>query len=123
MKRLRLLACLLISSVSLCSASDTLAEKQLAPVVQVEDLLKKIDFSRARIGLDHEGPESHTDGAEFREKGFFKRNIFEIEVTAAEGKDLTSKMNAQKLIFTFNDKQESENFNAGFRRAIQLCSK
>jgi len=60
---------------------------------------------------------------EFNEKNFFRRSVVHMDVTAAEGPDLTSKMTAQKLLFTFEDKQEAENFNVAFRRAIQLCSK
>lgn len=60
---------------------------------------------------------------QFKWKGFFRRSVFEMEITAAEGKDLTSSMTAQKLTFAFEDKKESEDFNIAFRRAIQLCSK
>ena len=66
-------------------------------------------------------PATGTWRTEFREKGFFKRSIFEMEITAAEGKGLKSNMTAQKLIFTFDDKQEAEDFNVAFRRLIQLC--
>lgn len=58
---------------------------------------------------------------QFREKGFFRRSIFEMEITAAEGKELHN-MTAQRLNFTFDDKQASEDFNVAFRRAIQLCT-
>jgi hypothetical protein len=60
---------------------------------------------------------------EFKQKGFFRRSIFEMQITAAEGKDLTSTMTAQKLIFLFDDKKDGEDFTVAFRRAIKLCSK
>jgi hypothetical protein len=49
-------------------------------------------------------------------------SIFEMEITAAEGKDLTGKMTAQKLRFFFDDKKEGDDFNVAFRQAIKLCS-
>ena len=58
----------------------------------------------------------------YKEKGFFKSRPFVIEITAAEGKDLSKTMDAGRLLFTFDDKNESETFDAAFRRAIQLCS-
>lgn len=59
---------------------------------------------------------------EFKGRGFFRRSMFEMEITAAEGPDLKSTMTSQKLFFTFDNKQERETFNKAFRRAIQLCS-
>ena len=59
---------------------------------------------------------------EYKWKGFFKRRLFEMEITAAEGPDLKSTMTSQKLRFMFDDKQESETFDKAFRQAIQLCS-
>jgi hypothetical protein len=59
---------------------------------------------------------------DFQWSGFFKMSIFEMEITAAEGKDLTGKMTAQKLRFFFDDKKEGDDFNVAFRQAIKLCS-
>lgn len=59
---------------------------------------------------------------DFQWSGFFKLSIVEMEITAAEGKDLTGKMTAQKLNFFFDDKKEGDDFNVAFRQAIKLCS-
>jgi hypothetical protein len=58
----------------------------------------------------------------FKEKGFFKRFVFQMEITAAEDPELKGKMKAATLTFTFDDKDESERFDAAFRQAIKLCS-
>jgi hypothetical protein len=60
---------------------------------------------------------------EFKEKGFFRRSVFEMEITAAEGPNLKGKMNAGTLTFTFDDKDESERFDTAFREVIKLCAK
>ena len=59
---------------------------------------------------------------EFKEKGFFRRRPLEMQITSAEGANLKSKMNAETLTFTFDDKEESESFNVAFRQAIKLCT-
>jgi len=58
----------------------------------------------------------------FKEKGFFKRSVFQMEITAVEDPELKGKMHAGTLTFTFDDKDESERFDAAFRQAIKLCS-
>ncbi len=59
---------------------------------------------------------------DFQWSGFFKMSVVEMQITAAEGKDLTGKMTAQKLNFFFDDKKEGDDFNVAFRQAIKLCS-
>ena len=61
--------------------------------------------------------------AEFKEKGFFRRSIFEMEITAAEAPELKDKMDAGTLTFTFDDKEESERFNSALRQAMGLCAR
>ncbi len=58
----------------------------------------------------------------FKEKAFFLRFVFQMEITAAEDPELKGKMRAETLTFTFDDKDESERFDAAFRQAIKLCS-
>jgi hypothetical protein len=59
----------------------------------------------------------------FKEKGFFKRSVFQMELTAVEDTGVKGKMKAGTLTFTFDDKEESERFNAALRQAIALCAR
>jgi len=59
----------------------------------------------------------------FKEKGFFKRFVFQMEITAVEDPGLKGKMQAATLTFTFDDKEESERFNSALRQAIGLCAR
>ena len=59
----------------------------------------------------------------FKEKAFFLRFVFQMEVTAAEDSETKGKMKAETLTFTFDDKEESETFNSAFRQAIRLCTR
>ena len=58
----------------------------------------------------------------FKEKGFFKRFVFQIEITAVEDSGLKDKMKAATLTFTFDDKKGSQRFDSAFRQAIGLCA-
>lgn len=73
----------------------------------------KYSFEEKRFG---------TWRVDFEWSGFFKTSVVEMQITAAEGKDLTGKMTAQKLNFFFDDEKESDDFNVAFRQAIKLCS-
>lgn len=59
----------------------------------------------------------------FKEKGFFLRFVFQMEVTALEDPGLKRKIKAATMTFTFDDKEESERFNSAIRQAIGLCTK
>ena len=102
-------------------------EKQLTPQTGVLSVpLNKLKYKGSTTPkfIEHKnGPVIGTWKTEFEEKGFFRRNVIEMEISAAEGVDLKSKMTARYLFFMFDDKTEAENFNLAFRRAIQLCAK
>lgn len=102
-------------------------EKQLTPQSGVLSVpLNKLKYKGSTTPKYIKDPKSAnvigTWKTEFEEKGFFRRNVIEMEVSAAEGIDLKSKMTARNLFFMFDDKTEAENFNIAFRRAIQLCA-
>lgn len=104
-------------------------EKKLTPQTGVLVIpLDKLDYKKGKTPYRYTKDPAlakllGTWRTEFREKGFFRRSLFEMQITAAEDQALKSNMTAQKLMFTFADKQESEDFNVAFRRAIQLCTK
>ena len=60
---------------------------------------------------------------EFKEKGFFRRFVFQMEITAVEDPGLKGKLKAATLTFAFDDKEESERFNSALRQAIRLCTR
>ena len=104
-------------------------EKKLTPQSGV--LFIPLDQMRYGGG---KGPYQHTKNAEkakllgtwrteFKEKGFFKRSVFQMEITAVEDPGLKGKMKAGMLSFTFDDKEVSDRFNSGLRQAIRLCSR
>lgn len=58
----------------------------------------------------------------FQPKGFFVRNIFGMELYAAQPGEITERTDAETLTFTFDDKEMSEKFNAAFRQAVRICT-
>lgn len=104
-------------------------EKKLTPQTGVVVIpLDKMDYKKGKTPYRYTKDPAvekllGTWRTEFREKGFFRRSIFEMQITAAEDQALKSNMTAQRLFFTFADKQASEDFNVAFRRAIQICTK
>ena len=102
-------------------------EKQLTPQSAVLSVpLDELKYKKEITPRETHKKTKQLIGAwqvEFKEKNFFRRSVVHMDVTAAEGTNLSSKMTAQTLVFLFDDKQEAENFNTAFRRAIQLCSK
>jgi hypothetical protein len=103
-------------------------EKKLTPQSAV--LLIPLDKMRYGAGKK---PYKHTKNAEeakllgtwrtkYKEKGFFKRSVFQMEITAAEDPEPKGKMKAGTLTFTFDDKEESERFDTALRQAIKLCT-
>ena len=104
-------------------------EKKLTP----QSAVLFIPLDKMRYG-GGKRPYKHTKNAEqakllgtwrtkYKEKGFFKRSVFQGEITAVEDRGLKGKMKAGTLTFTFNDKDESERFDTAFRQAIKLCAK
>jgi hypothetical protein len=104
-------------------------EKKLTP----QSALLFLPLDKMRYG-GGKGPYQHTRNAEkakllgtwrtkFKEKGFFKRSVFQMELTAVEDPGLKGKMKAGTLTFTFDDQDESERFNSALRRAIRLCAR
>ncbi len=56
------------------------------------------------------------------EKGFFKRSIFELELTAAEQPQTKELGSFGYLTFNFDSTDLAEQFNAAFRSAIRICN-
>jgi hypothetical protein len=102
-------------------------EKKLTP----QSAVLFIPLDKMRYGKK---PYQHTKNPEqakllgtwrtkFKEKGFLKRFVFQMEITAVEDPGLKGKMKAATLTFTFDDKEESQRFNAALRQAIGLCAR
>jgi hypothetical protein len=58
----------------------------------------------------------------FDQKGFFRRSIFELELTAAEQPQTKELGSFGYLTFNFDSKDLAEQFNAAFRSAIRICN-
>jgi len=58
----------------------------------------------------------------FDQKGFFRRSIFELELTAAEQPQTKELGSFDYLTFNFDSKDLAEQFNAAFRSAIRICN-
>ena len=58
----------------------------------------------------------------FDQKGFFRRSIFDMELTAAEQPQTKELGHFGYLTFTFDSKELAEQFNAAFRSAISICN-
>lgn len=58
---------------------------------------------------------------EFNSRGFFVRGVFGIELPAIKRGAGNESLTASTVSFMFADKEMSEQFNAAFRRVIQLC--
>ena len=58
----------------------------------------------------------------FDQKGFFRRSIFELELTAAEEPQTKELGRFDYVTFNFDSKELAEQFNAAFRSAIRICN-
>ena len=107
--------------------SEKKGEKKLTP----QSAVLFIPLDKMRYGKK---PYQHTNNPQqakllgtwrtkFKEKGFFKRSVFQMELTAVEDMGRKGKMKAGTLTFTFDDKEESDRFNAALRQAIGLCAR
>ena len=58
----------------------------------------------------------------FEQNGFFRKTIFDAELTAAEQSQTKELGHFTSLTFTFDSQVLAEQFNVVFRRAITICS-
>jgi hypothetical protein len=101
-------------------------EKKLTPQSAVLFIpLNKMRESKKPYQYTKKAEEAKSLGTwrtKFKEKGFFKLSVFKMEISAAEDPELKGKMQSGTLTFTFDDKEESQRFDAAIRQAIKLCS-
>jgi hypothetical protein len=57
----------------------------------------------------------------YEQKGFFNKSIFDVELTAAQQPQTKELAHFEYLTFTFATRELAQQFDAAFRRAINLC--
>ncbi|HYK21473.1 MAG TPA: hypothetical protein VEV42_12110 [Pyrinomonadaceae bacterium] len=103
-------------------------ERQLTPQVAMVFLpLNRMSEKRGKgphlLNNDHQYAKSvGTWRTSYEQRGFFKKSIFDVELTPAEQSQTKELGHFEYLTFTFETRDLAEQFNAAFRRAIKICN-
>ena len=88
--------------------------------------LERLSYTKGKAGYRHiTDPENAkllgTWRISFSYRGFFSRDSFSMSFSDPEQGTVREVMTAEKLTFTFDDRDAAERFSAAFRQAIKLC--
>jgi len=103
-------------------------ERQLTPQLAMVFLpLNRMSDKRGKgphlLNKDHEYAKSvGTWWTSYEQEGFFKKSIFDVELTAAEQSQTKELAHFEYLTFTFETKELAQQFDATFRQAIKICA-
>lgn len=103
-----------------------LENRRTATTGQLLMWLERLSYDKGKGAYRHTKNRTKSDllgewRTEFTYRGFFSRNVFSMSFSDPEQGTMREVMTAEKLTFTFDDRDTAAQFDMVFRRAIKVC--